>query len=381
MTPSATCRRTSWSPVAAGEVAAHHVIDRAPTVVTDPGPEPVDERVFNPIGFRKDWDHPVVDLARISGRTGHRGRRRRPRAASRACASPPTPRPPTCWRSRSRASRVVTEGVLDVAPAARRRARRAGRPRRRAAPRGAQRRRAPRRLRPPLHARLALGAGLARRRTPRRACLRSARCWRPCAPTCSTSRCGRSPASGARRSSWCWPRTASSPTATPYAGARRPAAPGAAPSTESTFFGDVLTAASRAASSDVLLKVDDDDWYSPDAVHDLLMARRFSGADVVGMPSEFVYLDDASAGPHRAPQAPLRDLRPLRGRRHAAARPRHCCARSATSDGCASSSTRSCSPGSRRRRPDLPHPRPRLRPAPHRRGTHLAPRRRVVPPT
>lgn len=59
---------------------------------------------------------------------------------------------------------------------------------------------------------------------------------------------------------------------------------------ESTFFGDVLTAAARAASSEVLLKVDDDDWYSPDAVHDLLMARRFSGADVVGMPSEFVYL-------------------------------------------------------------------------------------------
>jgi hypothetical protein len=58
----------------------------------------------------------------------------------------------------------------------------------------------------------------------------------------------------------------------------------------SAFFGDVLTAAARAASSEVLLKVDDDDWYSPDAVHDLLMARRFSGADVVGMPSEFVYL-------------------------------------------------------------------------------------------
>jgi hypothetical protein len=58
----------------------------------------------------------------------------------------------------------------------------------------------------------------------------------------------------------------------------------------SDFFGDVLTAAARAASSEVLLKVDDDDWYAPDAVHDLLMARRFSGADVVGMPSEFVYL-------------------------------------------------------------------------------------------
>jgi hypothetical protein len=62
-----------------------------------------------------------------------------------------------------------------------------------------------------------------------------------------------------------------------------------------TFFGDVLTGASRAASSEVLLKMDDDDWYSPDAVHDLLMARRFSGADVVGMPAEFVYLEQADA--------------------------------------------------------------------------------------
>ena len=57
------------------------------------------------------------------------------------------------------------------------------------------------------------------------------------------------------------------------------------------FFGDVLTAASRAASCEVLLKIDDDDWYAPDAVHDLLMARRFSGADVTGMPSEFVHLE------------------------------------------------------------------------------------------
>ncbi|WP_104108450.1 hypothetical protein [Nocardioides sp. 616] len=56
------------------------------------------------------------------------------------------------------------------------------------------------------------------------------------------------------------------------------------------FFGDVLTALTHAASATLVMKVDDDDWYSPDAVHDVLMARRFSGADVVGMPSEFVYL-------------------------------------------------------------------------------------------
>ncbi len=46
------------------------------------------------------------------------------------------------------------------------------------------------------------------------------------------------------------------------------------------------------ADGDVLLKVDDDDWYSPHAIHDLLLARRYTGAEVVGMPSEFVYLEE-----------------------------------------------------------------------------------------
>jgi hypothetical protein len=58
----------------------------------------------------------------------------------------------------------------------------------------------------------------------------------------------------------------------------------------STLFGDVLTAAAHAASGDLLLKMDDDDWYGPDAVKDLLHARQYSGAEVVGMPAEFTYL-------------------------------------------------------------------------------------------
>lgn len=60
---------------------------------------------------------------------------------------------------------------------------------------------------------------------------------------------------------------------------------------EDAIFGDVLTAAAQAASGDVLLKFDDDDWYGPDVVTDLLLARRFSGAPVVGMPAEFAYLE------------------------------------------------------------------------------------------
>ncbi|MCD6639334.1 MAG: hypothetical protein LT071_05410, partial [Nocardioides sp.] len=51
---------------AEGEVAVHPVTDRAPTVVTDPGPEPVDERVFNPVGYQKQWTEPVVDLADLA---------------------------------------------------------------------------------------------------------------------------------------------------------------------------------------------------------------------------------------------------------------------------------------------------------------------------
>ena len=34
-------------------------------------------------------------------------------------------------------------------------------------------------------------------------------------------------------------------------------------------FGDVLQAAAEAASGDLVLKMDDDDWYAPDAVADL----------------------------------------------------------------------------------------------------------------
>ena len=38
------------------------MLGRAPVVITDPGPEPLDETLFNPIGFRRDWDRGVVDL-------------------------------------------------------------------------------------------------------------------------------------------------------------------------------------------------------------------------------------------------------------------------------------------------------------------------------
>ena len=64
------------------------------------------------------------------------------------------------------------------------------------------------------------------------------------------------------------------------------------PHDKGEFFGDVLNDAASVADGDVMLKVDDDDWYSPYAIHDLLLARRYTGAEVVGMPSEFVYLEE-----------------------------------------------------------------------------------------
>ena len=57
------------------------------------------------------------------------------------------------------------------------------------------------------------------------------------------------------------------------------------------IFGDVLHAAVGAASGDVVLKMDDDDWYAPDVVADLLLARSYSGAELVGMPDDVYYLE------------------------------------------------------------------------------------------
>ena len=62
------------------------------------------------------------------------------------------------------------------------------------------------------------------------------------------------------------------------------------PHADAILFGDVLDNASRAARGDVVLKMDDDDWYGPDVIADLLRARAYSGADLVGMSAELHYL-------------------------------------------------------------------------------------------
>ena len=63
------------------------------------------------------------------------------------------------------------------------------------------------------------------------------------------------------------------------------------PQPADAVFGDVLHAAATAASGDVVVKMDDDDWYAPDAVADLLLAKGYSGAELVGMPDDLYYVE------------------------------------------------------------------------------------------
>jgi hypothetical protein len=58
-----------------------------------------------------------------------------------------------------------------------------------------------------------------------------------------------------------------------------------------TPFGAVLRDVAARASGDDLAKWDDDDWYSPEHLADLALARRHSGADIAGTAAEFFYLE------------------------------------------------------------------------------------------
>jgi hypothetical protein len=54
--------------------------------------------------------------------------------------------------------------------------------------------------------------------------------------------------------------------------------------------GDALNAALDAARGDVVAKMDDDDWYGPHHLEDMVQALGWSGAVTVGTAFEFVYL-------------------------------------------------------------------------------------------
>ncbi len=75
------------------------------------------------------------------------------------------------------------------------------------------------------------------------------------------------------------------------------------PQDSSVLFGDVLNAGVQAADGDLVLKMDDDDWYGRDFVADLLLARSYSGAEMVGTPAEYHYLAERDVTVRRGHQA------------------------------------------------------------------------------
>ena len=268
----------------------HHVIDRAPLVVTDPGLEPIDEQVINPRGWRKDFDEPVRALAAGQALT------------ERAIAD----------------LRGVQGLSLDLAAADARTVAglaMAGVP---LVATGANPQ-----LSDPLAQALArpvdLDDGLAREQhsvTTRRAALdtHSTLAWRRDLAARAGVRFVAQPKVSvllatmrphqldfamrqlARQQDvelqvvlgthgW----TVSEDEVRARLGRHEVVV---RPHDRDAFFGDVLNDAATVADGDVLLKVDDDDWYSPHAIHDLLLARRYTGAEVVGMPSEFVHLEE-----------------------------------------------------------------------------------------
>ena len=63
--------------------------------------------------------------------------------------------------------------------------------------------------------------------------------------------------------------------------------------------GAVLNAAVAAAGGELLTKMDDDDRYGADHVWDLVLARAYTGAQLIGKGSEFVYLAASDRTVHR----------------------------------------------------------------------------------
>jgi hypothetical protein len=69
-----------------------------------------------------------------------------------------------------------------------------------------------------------------------------------------------------------------------------------------TVFGTLLNEGTRAAGGEYLAKMDDDDWYGPHHIRDLVRAAQFSGAQMVGAQVEFVYLESIDITTRRPPQ-------------------------------------------------------------------------------
>ncbi|MGC0272885.1 glycosyltransferase family protein [Pseudactinotalea sp. Z1739] len=69
-----------------------------------------------------------------------------------------------------------------------------------------------------------------------------------------------------------------------------------------TPLGECLNILARAATGDVVAKVDDDDLYGPQYLSDQVYAMDYAGADVVGKQAHFMYLADPDATVLRFPE-------------------------------------------------------------------------------
>jgi hypothetical protein len=284
--------RTSLRPSStiASEPAVHHVIDRAPLVVTDPGLEPIDELVINPRGWRKDFDVPVRDLAAgqaltekaIADLRGVQGVRvdlagaDARTVAGLAMAGVPLVATGTHPQLSDALTRALARPVdLDDGLARE------------------QHSVTTRRAALDTHSTLAWRRDLAERAgvrfvaQPKVSVLLAT--MRPHQLDFAMRQLARQRDVELQVVLGTHGWTVTEDEVRARLGRHDVVV---RPHDKDAFFGDVLNDAATVADGDVLLKVDDDDWYSPHAVHDLLLARRYTGAEVVGMPSEFVYLEE-----------------------------------------------------------------------------------------
>lgn len=64
-------------------------------------------------------------------------------------------------------------------------------------------------------------------------------------------------------------------------------------------FGSVLADAARRTSGDLVVKIDDDDFYGPRVIEDLVLAYLYSNAEVVGKTTEYLYFEGIDHTAHR----------------------------------------------------------------------------------
>lgn len=267
----------------------HGVIDRAPVVVTDPGLEPIDEQVVNPRGWRKDWDEPVRDLApgRLTERAIEELRGVQGLRVDLATADPRTVAglamagvPLLATGTNDALSEQLGNALADQPdlddPLARE-----------------QHSVTTRRAALDTHSTLAWRRDLAARAgvrfvdQPKVTVLLAT--MRPHQLDFAMRQLARQQDVELQVVLGTHGWTVSEDEVRARLNGHDVVV---RPHDKDVFFGDVLHDAASVADGDVLLKVDDDDWYSPHAIHDLLLARRYTGAEVVGMPSEFVYLEE-----------------------------------------------------------------------------------------